>query len=238
MVVDPRPEIDTRRYIKTTDRPLRQPPVETTHTTDKIPFISKTSRIKPYVAHNKDIVHPESIERMANAKQIRIQRETECDAPVIEEVTAVAFMDAEHAGHNEQFIVRGLREANQLTISLVAEDEATLAIVGHVAVSPVTISDGSESWYGLGPISVRPEHQGRGIGSLLMERALADLQTSHAAAGCVVLGDPKYYTRFGFKADPSLRFPGAPAVYFMALAWREPAPSGTVSFHEAFEATG
>lgn len=175
---------------------------------------------------------------MANAKQIRIRRETECDTPVIEEVTAAAFMDAEHAGHDEQFIVRALREASQLSVSLVAEDEATLAIVGHVAISPVTISDGSEDWYGLGPISVLPEHQGLGVGSRLMERALADLQAIHAAAGCVLLGRPEFYTRFGFKVDPCLTYPGAPAEFFMALAWREPAAAGTVSFHKAFDATG
>ncbi|OAA79403.1 Acyl-CoA N-acyltransferase [Akanthomyces lecanii RCEF 1005] len=175
---------------------------------------------------------------MTNAKQIHIRRETVCDAPVIEEVTAIAFMNAEHTDHNEQFIVRALREASQLSVSLVAEDEATLAIVGHVAISPVAISDGSENWHGLGPISVLPEYQGHGVGSRLVERALADLQTSHAAAGCVLLGNPKFYTRFGFKVDPSLKYPGAPAEFFMALAWREPAAAGTVSFHKAFEATG
>lgn len=171
---------------------------------------------------------------MTNERQIHIRPETNADVLAIEAVTAAAFKNAEHTDHNEQFIVRDLRSTNHLSISLVAEDQDTHTIIGHAAVSPVTISDGSENWYGLGPISVLPEHQGQGVGSLLMNCALADLQTRHAA-GCVVLGNPKYYIRFGFKADGSLQLPGVPPEYFMALTWREPA-AGTVTYHKAFEA--
>ena len=128
-----------------------------------------------------------------NERQVHIRPETNADVLAIEEVTAAAFRNAEHTDHNEQFIVRDLRAANHLSISLVAEDEVTHTIIGDAAVSPVTISDGSEDWYGLGPISVLPNYQGRGVGSLLMNRALEDLQARHAA-GCVVLGNPKYYT--------------------------------------------
>lgn len=173
---------------------------------------------------------------MTSASQIFIRPETDRDVPAIEQVTSAAFMNAEHTDHNEQFIVRSLRKANHLSISLVAEDEVTHTIVGHVAISPVNITDGSENWYGLGPISVLPHYQGKGVGSLLIERGLADLQ-SRRAAGCVVLGSPTYYTRFGFKADPSLQLSGVPSEYFMALTWRKPAPTGTVSYHKAFEAS-
>jgi putative acetyltransferase len=172
---------------------------------------------------------------MTSAMQIRVRPETQSDTREIEDVTAAAFINAEHTDHNEQFIVRGLRRANSLSISLVAEDEDTHTIVGHAAVSPVTISNGSEDWYGLGPISVIPQYQGNGVGSCLMERALAELQTRHAA-GCVVLGNPNYYTRFGFKTDPSLQLPGVLPDYFMTLTWRKPTPTGTVSYHKAFGA--
>ncbi|KAE8138940.1 acyl-CoA N-acyltransferase [Aspergillus pseudotamarii] len=171
---------------------------------------------------------------MTNTRPIRIRPETRNDESAINEVTLAAFMNAEHTDHNEQIIIRNLRNANQLSISLVAEDERTNNILGHVAVSPVKISDGSESWYGLGPISVLPQHQGNGIGSLLVEHIITDLQSRHAA-GCVVLGNPNYYTRFGFRAEPSLQLPGVPQEYFMALTWCQPTPTGTVSFHKAFE---
>ncbi|KAJ5144378.1 hypothetical protein N7476_004819 [Penicillium atrosanguineum] len=154
--------------------------------------------------------------------------------PAIEEVTSTAFMNAKHTDHNEQFIIRGLREADHLTISLVAEVEVTHTIVGHIAVSPLTITDGSENWYGLGPISVLPQYQGNGVGSSFIKGASADLQSRHAA-GCFVLGNPKYYTHFGFKAYPSLQLPGVPPEFFMALTWRKPTPIGTVSYHRAFE---
>lgn len=126
-----------------------------------------------------------------------------------------------------------LRKAGQLAVSLVAEDAG--AIVGHVAVSPVTISSGAAGWYGLGPISVAPAQQGRGIGTQLMQQALAALR-ERGAAGCVVLGDPGYYARFGFRAESSLVLPGVPAEYFQALLLDGVLPAGIVSYHEAFSA--
>ncbi|KAK5801317.1 hypothetical protein VI817_003529 [Penicillium citrinum] len=172
---------------------------------------------------------------MTSARDILIRFETESDAPAIEKVTSAAFMNAEHTDHNEQFIVRALREANQLSISLVAEDKVTNTVVDHVAISPVKISTGCENWYGLGPVSIVPQYPNNGIGSLLIERALTALQ-SHNTAGCVVLGNPKYYTRFGFKTVLSLQLAGVPPEYFMTLTWHEPTPTGMVSYHKAFEA--
>lgn len=78
-----------------------------------------------------------------------IRKEELFDADVIEAVTIAAFKDAPHTDHTEQFIVRALRKSGALSISLVAEDNGLL--IGHVAVSPVTISDGTTNWYGLGP---------------------------------------------------------------------------------------
>ena len=120
--------------------------------------------------------------------------------------------------------MHALRLAGALTLSLVAEKDS--AVVGHVAVSPVAITDGTFGWYGLGPIAVAPEFQARGIGSALMRRALADLRAL-GARGCVLLGNPEYYGRFGFKADPSLVLPGVPPQYFQSLAFAMPMPSGT-----------
>jgi putative acetyltransferase len=167
--------------------------------------------------------------------KISIRSETPGDAGAIGDVTIAAFAEAEHAGHTEQFIVAALREAAALTISLVAEQDG--CIVGHVAVSPVTISDGAENWYGLGPISVLPEFQGQGIGSQLMRHALAVLDEI-GAAGCVLLGDPGYYNRFGFRVLDGLVYPGPPVEYFMALSLDGSTAQGEVSYHAAFDADG
>lgn len=127
--------------------------------------------------------------------------------------------------------MQALRAAGALAVSLVAEQDQE--VVGHVACSPVTISDGARHWYGLGPLAVDPAHQSRGIGAALVRAGLAQLRIV-SAAGCVVLGDPAYYGRFGFKAVPGLVYPGPPPEYFMALVFAGPVPQGEVSYHAAF----
>jgi putative acetyltransferase len=164
---------------------------------------------------------------------MKIRKEAPSDAAAIEAVTIAAFKSAMHTNHAEQFIVEALRSSDQLTVSLVAENNGS--VIGHVAVSPVTISSGTAGWYGLGPISVLPEHQGHGVGTQLMEHALTALR-SLGAAGCVVLGEPSYYSRFGFSAEPSLALPDVPAEYFQALSLNSSLPSGTVSYHDSFAA--
>lgn len=165
---------------------------------------------------------------------VLIRKENQADEASIEAVTAAAFQAATHTSHTEQFIVRALRRSGHLAVSLVADDGGE--VIGHVAVSPVTISDGTRGWYGLGPISVAPERQGQGIGTLLMERALAELKAMRAT-GCVVLGEPAYYSRFGFAAEPQLVLPGVPAEYFQAVCFGGRLPHGEVKYHDSFDAT-
>jgi predicted N-acetyltransferase YhbS len=165
--------------------------------------------------------------------KVEIRSEMSADVHAIEVVTIAAFASAPHADGTEQHVVNALRRAGQLSISLVAE--VGRAIIGHVAVSPVVISDGTEGWFGLGPISVLPEHQRRGVGSELMHEALRILRAG-GASGCVVLGDPGYYSKFGFRPDPNLVLPGVPPEYFQAISFDSSQPRGSVSYHEAFEA--
>ena len=103
-----------------------------------------------------------------------IRKERADDVPRIHQLTRDAFLNAPHTDHTEQFIVDALRSAGALSISLVAERAGE--VLGHVAVSPVTISDGATGWFGLGPVSVAPAEQGAGIGSALMQAALAELK--------------------------------------------------------------
>jgi putative acetyltransferase len=165
---------------------------------------------------------------------VLIRPETPADVDAIHALTVAAFRDAEHTSHTEQFINDALRNAGQLTLSLVADDGG--AVVGHVAISPVSLSDGSGGWFGLGPVSVLPERQGEGLGSRLIRQAL-DALRGQGAVGCVVLGNPDYYGRFGFRADPRLVLPEVPPEYFQALAFAGPIPEASVSYHEAFNAS-
>ncbi len=164
---------------------------------------------------------------------LTIRHEEQTDIDAIDAVTSAAFLNAPHTDHTEQYIVRELRNSNALSISLVAEDQGN--IVGHVAVSPVTISDGATAWFGLGPISVSPNLQKSGIGSKLMQAALASLKNS-GASGCVLLGDPAYYHRFGFQPEPSLVLADVPPEYFQAIQFSGVLPSGEVLYHKAFNA--
>jgi putative acetyltransferase len=161
-----------------------------------------------------------------------IRGETPADEKSIEAVTKAAFLNAAHSSHTEQYIVDALRRAGKLAMSLVATADGV--VIGHAALSPVSISDGAEGWFGLGPLSVLPQHQRHGVGSRLMCEALR-LLLDRDAAGCVVLGEPEYYGRFGFKADPDLILPGVPPGYFQAVAFSSAKAKGTVAYHQAFE---
>lgn len=162
-----------------------------------------------------------------------IRTELHGDASAIRQVVETAFENAEHSDGTEPAIVDALRKANALTASLVAtiNDE----VIGHVAFSPVTIGGVDIGWFGLGPIAVRPDLHGKGIGSGLIREGLAKLKQS-GAKGCVVLGDPNYYQRFGFEHNPEIRYEGAPAEYFMSLSFDGSKPSGNVTYHEGFSA--
>ena len=178
-----------------------------------------------------------SEEGTQNIMIIQLRHETPNDIAAIEAVTIAAFANAPHTSHTEQFIVRALRDSGELALSLVAEDQGQ--VIGHVALSPVAITDGhghkAKGWYGLGPISVLPQRQGQGIGARLMEQALTELRDMQAA-GCVLLGEPAYYARFGFQAHAGLQLPGVPPGYFMALAFHRPVPEGIAQYSDAFNA--
>jgi putative acetyltransferase len=162
-----------------------------------------------------------------------IRTETPADHDAITRLITTAFATAAHASGTEAAIVERLRARGQLTISLVAETASE--VIGHVAFSPVAISDETPGWYGLGPVAVLPDHQGSGVGRRLIEHGL-DALRALGAEGCVLLGDPAYYGRFGFSSGPDLVYPGPPAEYFQSLALREGAkPAGVVAYDEAFD---
>lgn len=162
---------------------------------------------------------------------MEIRDERSGDAAAIRALTAAAFETAPHSSGTEAAIVDALRTAGALTLSLVVEEGGE--IVGHVAFSPVLIGGSGGGWHGLGPVSVRPDRQNRGIGRRLIMAGLERLEIS-GAQGCVVLGDPAYYARFGFLADPMLRYPGVPAEYFQSLSFAGTRPKGDVRYHPAF----
>ncbi|APG84483.1 acetyltransferase [Sinorhizobium americanum CCGM7] len=162
-----------------------------------------------------------------------IRPETQGDIETIRQVTEAAFAGQPYSDQTEARIIERLRADGALTLSLVAEEDGE--VIGHIAFSPVTIMPFAAGWYGLGPVSVRPDRQGRGTGSALVRQGL-DRMRNLGASGCVLAGNPAFYGRFGFRSDPALVFPGCAPQYFMVLPLAETRVSGTVSYHPAFGA--
>jgi len=167
--------------------------------------------------------------------EIAIRNETDADVAAITEVTIAAFKTLEISNHTEQFIIKALRAAKALTVSLVAELNGR--VIGHIAFSPVSISDGTQNWYGLGPLSVLTEYQRKGIGRALIQEGLSRLKGLNAK-GCCLVGQPEYYRKVGFKNIPRLVHEGVPPEVFLALCFDGHSPKGTVTFHEGFKADG
>ncbi len=163
-----------------------------------------------------------------------IRKETPDDIESISAVTIAAFKDHPVSQHNEQYIISALRYSKALTISLVAAIDDK--IVGHIAFSPATISDGTKHWYGLGPVSVAPDYQKQGIGRKLIETGLAELKAI-GAQGCSLVGDPDFYQKLAFKHTPHLIYEGIPQNYFLTYSFIEKEVTGHFEFHSSFKAT-
>ncbi len=161
---------------------------------------------------------------------LSITDEARDDHAGVEAVVGAAFpTDAEAR------LVAVLRQAGHATVSLVARLRGDL--VGQVLFSPVTIeADGQTLARGLGlaPVSVAPPHQRNGIGSALIRTGLE--RAAQVVPFCVVLGDPGYYARFGFR--PASVF-GVTSEYdagdaFMMRVFGATPPSGLLRYSEPF----
>lgn len=164
-------------------------------------------------------------------ERLRIRHERPDDVDDIGRVTAEAFAPMPFGDGTEASLIEALRAAGALTISLVATMDD--ALVGHVSFSPVTIDGRTSNWSQLSPLSVTPHLQGRGIGSALIGSGLQRLRDLRAG-GCVLLGNPAYYGRFGFESDPALTYKGQSNRFFQRLTLDGEPVTGDVGLHPAF----
>jgi putative acetyltransferase len=135
------------------------------------------------------------------------------------------------SGPVEHLIVERLRAAGGLVLSLLAEEDG--ATVGHIAMSPAVVGRDASHWYLLGPVGVLPAYQGRGIGSALVREALGEMKR-RGASGIVLVGDPGFYERFGFRTFKGLTYAGVPPQYVLAAAFGSEHPCGAIAAHTAF----
>lgn len=158
-----------------------------------------------------------------------IRDETTRDIPATGPLITAAFLTAPHASGTEAAIVTRLRGDNALALSLVAEEDG--AVIGHIAASQAQIG-GAGGWSLIGPLAVLPARQRQGVGSALMQAALLRLKQS--CRGVTLVGDPVYYSRFGFRSFDGLTWPGIPPEYVLALPFDQISPAGTIGCHPAF----
>ena len=168
-----------------------------------------------------------------------IQRETPVDRAGIHAVTAAAFADPEHPGTPppEAVLVDRLRDSDGWlpALSLVARTAA--GIVGHVVCTRAHLD--SAAVLGLGPLSVHPGHQRRGVGLALMHTVLGAADALGEPL-VVLLGDPRYYCRFGFRLaqDYDIAPPVAqwrPHFQARTLSTFDPSLRGTFAYAEPFD---
>ena len=161
-----------------------------------------------------------------------IRDERPGDEARIYEVTKTAFAPMPYSDGNEQDCVNQLRADGDLTVSLVAEIDDV--IVGHIAFSPVFFDGVIDSWYGLGPVSVWPDLQKQGVGKALIEAGLEEIKKL-GAKGCVLIGDPAYYHRFGFIADGRITYRDLESKYVQWLSIGTEKPSGNLVYSPGLE---
>ncbi|WP_348612461.1 GNAT family N-acetyltransferase [Halobaculum rarum] len=125
---------------------------------------------------------------------MQIRPFTADDADAVFEVHRRAF----DGQTEESRIVQRIHDAEKAVVSLVAVENDR--VVGHVLCSPTAVDDhgGNVELVGLGPVGVLPENQHEGVGSSLIQRGIAKCREAGTDA-VVVLGDPEYYSRFGFE---------------------------------------
>lgn len=133
---------------------------------------------------------------LAMAASMFTIREEQCeDRQVVRAVNGAAF-----GGDTEAILVQRLHDDGDALFGLVAETEGQ--VVGHVLFSrlPIEAAQGVVPAAALAPLAVLPDWQGHGIGTALVREGLARCRERDIPA-VVVLGDPGYYGRFGFRAE-------------------------------------
>lgn len=160
-----------------------------------------------------------------------IREERPGDEPHIHRLIRAAFVLFPIGERVEHLVIDALHEAGALTLSLVAERKGV--VVGQASFSPVTINGQDVNWHALGPVGVLPGFQNLGLGTALVQDGLRRMK-ERGSRGCVVVGEPRFYGRFGFELSPGLTMNGVPPEYLQALAFEGEIPAGSVAHHPAF----
>ncbi|MFC5137119.1 GNAT family N-acetyltransferase [Actinomycetospora rhizophila] len=163
-----------------------------------------------------------------------VRREHPEDVPAVRAVVAAAFQESAGRIPVEVVLLDRLREDGGWIprFSLVAEEDG--AVVGHVVATRGDVGD--RPGLGIGPVAVRPDRQGRGVGTALLHALLGAAEARDEEL-VVLLGEPAYYARFGFvpAAEHGVDAPDpAWGRYFQARVFTPAAPRGAFRYAAPF----
>lgn len=161
-----------------------------------------------------------------------VRRETNADIAAIYSLTKTAFEPMAFSDGSEPEIINALRADGDLTLSLVVENDGDA--LGHAAFSAVSIGGKNGGWFALGPISVDPKHQRKGLGKSLIQHGFEILK-SDGALGCVVVGNPDIYSRVGFSNQGGLTYGDLPPKLIRWVSFGDVTPQGELVFAPAFD---
>lgn len=148
------------------------------------------------------------------------------DTTAIGDVVTAAFGQADEAR-----LIETLRADGNIAASLVAVLDGR--IIGHVLLSKM---QAPFSAVALAPFAVHPAYQGQRVGGTLMRTAIARARLLGAEA-IFVLGDPAYYSRFGFKVEAASQFTSpyaGPHLMVLAMGGTLPVSEGVIVHAPAF----
>lgn len=158
-----------------------------------------------------------------------IRPEQSDDFEAIHDLTAIAFAPMPFGDGTEADSIDRMRDAGDLLLSLVAEEDK---IIGHIAFSPLK-TESPGRWAGLGPISVTPERQRKGIGSEMARVGLQKLKDL-GFDGCALLGNPKVYGPMGFVSG-DITYRDLPTEIVQWQSFTGLKPSGEILFCPGLE---
>lgn len=161
---------------------------------------------------------------------VSLRNEKADDAAAVRSLIDAAFADMPFSDGTEGAVMDGLRVDGDCTLAMVAEDASQ--IVGQIAFSPIRI-DGAADWYQLGPVAVTPALQRSGIGSALVEEGIAAMREK-GARGIALVGNPAYYSRFGFTRDHALTLSDAMDPVLQIVVLKGEPPVGQITLAPAF----
>jgi predicted N-acetyltransferase YhbS len=169
-------------------------------------------------------------------QQLSLRLETSADHEIVEHITREAFWNVNVPGCDEHYLVHLLRKSPAFIPELNYVALLNGEVVGNIMYAHTKIVDSNECIIPIvtfGPVTVVPEHQGKGIGKALIRHTLG-LAKEMGHRVVATYGDPDYYCRFGFEAGELYGIRGSDGLFSPALIVLELVPGALQGINGRF----